>query len=253
MPLDPTFPTDRLAYVRQDAGADWIITGAATRDRLPHRTEKRICLDADRDLIARCLEHRALSTIEPKSLAYVIYTSGSTGKPKGIEVSHAALVNLLVAMARTPGLSQDDVLLAVTTISFDIAALEIYLPLVQNARLVLASDPDLADGGRLTTLLRDHGVTVMQATPTTWRLLLAAGWQGNTGLKVLCGGDALDGSLAKIFWPALARSGICMGPQRLPCGPRAANSIPVTELRVTLWSRSGVPSLIPRSMFSTHN
>src|SRR5262249_33431498 len=129
VPLDPNFPTDRLAYIVNDAGADCVITGAAIRERLPHRGEKRIDLDADWDQIAACPEHPPRPALDAQSPAYGIYTSGSTGRPKGIEISHASLVNLLLAMARTPGLSQHDVLLAVTTISFDIAALELYLPL----------------------------------------------------------------------------------------------------------------------------
>jgi amino acid adenylation domain-containing protein len=204
VPLDPTFPPDRLAYIVKNAGADWVVTRAQTRDHLPHRGDNRIDLDADRDEIARCPERGPLPSLDPRSLAYVIYTSGSTGRPKGIEISHGSLVNLLLAMARAPGLLQHDVLLAVTTVSFDIAALELYLPLIENARLVLAGDADVVDGVRLMGLMRDCGASVMQATPATWRLLLAAGWQGNPGLKILCGGEALPGSLAEQL---LARAG----------------------------------------------
>jgi non-ribosomal peptide synthetase component F len=133
----------------------------------------------------------------PEDLAYVIYTSGSTGKPKGVEIPHRALVNLLVAMADRPGMARHDALLAVTSISFDIAALEILLPLIRGARLVLAEDADTRDGFRLAELLRRSGATVMQATPSTWRLLLSAGWQGNPVLKAICGGEAMQGSLAE--------------------------------------------------------
>ena len=132
----------------------------------------------------------------PNQLAYVLYTSGSTGKPKGVQIEHRNLVNFLSSMGREPGLTANDTLLAVTTLSFDIAGLELYLPLVNGGTVVLASQEEAADGWKLLALLNDSHATVMQATPATWRMLLESGWTGTPGLKALCGGEALPPELA---------------------------------------------------------
>ena len=126
----------------------------------------------------------------------MIYTSGSTGRPKGVQVEHRNVVNFLNAMRREPGFDPTDVLLAITTPSFDIAGLEIWLPLSLGGRVVIASREDVLVGERLIALLDQHRVTVMQATPSTWRLMLGAGWVGKPDLKVLCGGEALPRDLA---------------------------------------------------------
>jgi thioesterase domain-containing protein/acyl carrier protein len=127
----------------------------------------------------------------------VIYTSGSTGRPKGVQVPHRALVNFLTTMAERPGLQEEDVLVAVTTLSFDIAGLELYLPLIRGARVVLASRETAGDPRRLAALLQDSSATVMQATPTTWRMLVDAGWKPARELRALCGGEALPAILAE--------------------------------------------------------
>jgi acyl-coenzyme A synthetase/AMP-(fatty) acid ligase/acyl carrier protein len=126
----------------------------------------------------------------------VIYTSGSTGKPKGVEIPHRAVVNLLSSMRKKPGLDSRDTFVAVTTLSFDIAGLELFLPLCVGAKLVIASREVAADGGQLLTRLIACGATVMQATPVTWKMLLEAGWDGDPQLKVLCGGEAFPRELA---------------------------------------------------------
>ena len=126
----------------------------------------------------------------------MIYTSGSTGKPKGVQIPHRALMNFLTTMAERPGLGADDVLVAVTTLSFDIAGLELYLPLLQGARLVVATAHETGDPKALAELLSESGATVMQATPTTWRMLLDSGWRPAGGLKALCGGEPLPVALA---------------------------------------------------------
>jgi acyl-coenzyme A synthetase/AMP-(fatty) acid ligase/acyl carrier protein len=126
-----------------------------------------------------------------------MYTSGSTGEPKGVPIEHGSVVNLLRSMQSEPGLNRDDVLLAVTTLSFDIAGLEIYLPLISGARVVIASQEDVIDGNRLKGLLSENRVTFMQGTPATWRLMLGAGWQSSPRLKILCGGEVLPLELAK--------------------------------------------------------
>ncbi|MES2090373.1 MAG: non-ribosomal peptide synthetase, partial [Pseudomonadota bacterium] len=133
----------------------------------------------------------------PQDPAYVIYTSGSTGQPKGVVVPHRAVVNFLTSMAREPGLSAADRLVAVTTLSFDIAVLELLLPLTVGAQVILASRDHVLEGHGLKALLETHQATVMQATPTTWRMLIEAGWQGSKGFKALVGGEALGSDLAQ--------------------------------------------------------
>lgn len=128
---------------------------------------------------------------------YTIYTSGSTGRPKGVVISHRAVVNFLSSMQREPGIASTDSLLAVTTLSFDIAVLELFLPLVSGARLVIASREDALDTHRLIRLLEHESITIMQATPATWRMLLAARWRGRPGLTMLCGGEALPCELSR--------------------------------------------------------
>jgi amino acid adenylation domain-containing protein len=131
-----------------------------------------------------------------ENLAYVMYTSGSTGRPKGVEIQHKALVNFLHSMREMPGMTPQDALLSVTTISFDIAGLELFLPLVVGACVVIVSREVALDGRRLIEQLDNSGGTVMQATPATWRMLIDVGWGGKKDLKILCGGEALAGELA---------------------------------------------------------
>jgi amino acid adenylation domain-containing protein len=147
-------------------------------------------------LIEREPEARPAVKLDSASIAYTIYTSGSTGKPKGVEVTHRNVVNLLCSMRETPGLQDRDRLLAVTTLSFDIAALELFLPLITGAQVILASRDIAQDPRLLIKLLKESEPTVMQATPATWRLLLEMGWHGRPGLRMLCGGEALPRQLA---------------------------------------------------------
>ena len=197
VPLDPAYPKERLAFMLEDSQAAVILTRQHLLDGMPGPSIPPVCLDADRDTILRQKDANPARNVNPDDLAYVIYTSGSTGKPKGVAVFHHSLVNFLTSMRRQPGLSDRDRVLAVTTTAFDIAALELYLPLVVGARVVLASREEASDGSRLRERLVKSGATVMQATPATWRLLLDAGWQGNAPFTALCGGEALPRELAR--------------------------------------------------------
>ncbi|HEV2736114.1 MAG TPA: non-ribosomal peptide synthetase, partial [Longimicrobiaceae bacterium] len=141
-------------------------------------------------------EDASVVRVRPENLAYVIYTSGSTGRPKGVAVPHRAVVNFLESMRAAPGLAAGDTLLAVTTLAFDIAGLELLLPLTTGARVAIADRETASDGARLREVIAASGATVMQATPATWRMLLEAGWEGSPGLRVLCGGEALPRELA---------------------------------------------------------
>ncbi|MBW4630835.1 MAG: amino acid adenylation domain-containing protein [Iphinoe sp. HA4291-MV1] len=196
VPLDPSYPQERLAFILQDAQVSVLLTQQRLIEAMPQHKAKVICLDTDWQTIAQQSQENLFSEVATNNLAYVIYTSGSTGKPKGVQIPHSALSNFLQSMRQTPGLSEQGVLLAVTTYSFDIAALELFLPITVGARLVVLSREIASDGTRLEALLTDSNATVMQATPATWQLLLAAGWQGNHQLKILCGGEALPGQLA---------------------------------------------------------
>ncbi|HEV2847276.1 MAG TPA: AMP-binding protein, partial [Thermoanaerobaculia bacterium] len=189
VPMDPSYPEDRLAYMLEDAGIALLLADAATPGGLAAQAAAVVRVDREAGEPSPQVEGY------PRDLAYVIYTSGSTGRPKGVEVSHGALVNFLISMRERPGLGADDVLLAVTSLSFDIAGLELFLPLLAGARIELASRETAGDGARLLALLRESGATVMQATPVTWQMLIEAGWSGG-GLKVLCGGEALPERLA---------------------------------------------------------
>ena len=191
VPLDPNFPAERLAYMVADSGLGILVTEEALLPELPTHQAQIVCLDRDHATLAAEADTPPPCAATPANLAYVIYTSGSTGRPKGVQIEHRALVNFLDSMRNQPGLSQDDVLLAVTTLSFDIAALEIFLPITVGARLELVSREIAVDGEALLALLRQTRATVMQATPATWRLLLEAGWQGSEDLKVLCGGESV--------------------------------------------------------------
>jgi amino acid adenylation domain-containing protein len=211
VPLDPAYPRDRLAFMLQDSQPRVLLTQTSLQKRLPPHQAQIICLDdfvtaPSRSRLGRRnrLPHLGFACDRrsvPSDLAYVLYTSGSTGKPKGVRISNRALINFLSAMQREPGLDAGDTLLAVTTLSFDIAGLELFLPLISGARVVIAAREVAADGARLCSLLKQYGATVMQATPATWRILLAAGWTGSRDLKILCGGEAWSTELADELLP----------------------------------------------------
>jgi len=196
VPCDPTYPKERLSFMLADANASVILTQRHLIAALPDHQAQILCLDGDWSLSAPEHEEPALSWCLPDNIAYTIYTSGSTGKPKGVQVTHRAVVNFLSSMSKLLELKEDDVLLAVTTLSFDIAALEIFLPLSLGARVEIASREIASDGRLLLKQLTESGITAMQATPATWRLLLESGWQGGGQLKVFCGGEALPAELA---------------------------------------------------------
>jgi amino acid adenylation domain-containing protein len=196
VPLDPTHPPARLRHILRDAQvAAMIIDGAAPFEMLPDGIPL-IHLERDADTIAACAQSAPAVTIDSDRLAYVIYTSGSTGAPKGVEITHRALVNFLCSMAREPGFGPADSLVAVTTVSFDIAALELFVPLTVGGRVTIATDAQVRDGFALQKLLSTSRATVMQATPSTWRMLLEVDFRSPRGFKMLCGGEALQRDLA---------------------------------------------------------
>ncbi|MEW6406470.1 MAG: amino acid adenylation domain-containing protein, partial [Chloroflexota bacterium] len=234
VPLDPMFPRERLAFMLEDSSVLVLITQTSlvslfpgyagkvilldevnlepfasnnghyppqstrSADFSPHSSNQERRTDASTDAPQKhtgTMQHR-LRAPGQMDLAYVLYTSGSTGKPKGVMIPHQALVNFLWSMQKQPGLKPTDTLLAVTTLSFDIAGLELYLPLVTGAKVVIADKETASDPNLLMKEMERCGATVMQATPVTWRMLINAGWQGKPDLKILCGGEALPSDLA---------------------------------------------------------
>jgi amino acid adenylation domain-containing protein len=211
VPMDPGFPAERLQLMLLDSGATVLLTSG---DVVAH-------IDIPNHVSV--MDVRALPAPEghsenppllarPEDTAYVIYTSGSTGRPKGVAVSHGSLMNLLCSMAREPGMSANDILAAITTVSFDIAGLELYLPLLVGGRIELVSAETGSDGPRLAKFLRERSVSVLQATPATWRLLVEGDWKGAPGFRSWCGGEALPPDLAESLLPRVSELWNLYGP-----------------------------------------
>jgi amino acid adenylation domain-containing protein len=196
VPMDPTYPVERVSFVLADANVPVLLTQEKLVQNLTISGIRFVYLDTSWEEIKRESADAPPAQVTSDDLAYVIYTSGSTGTPKGVEIPHRAVVNLLNSMRKRPSLGAQDTLLAVTTLSFDIAGLELYLPLCVGAKVIMASRESAADGNQLLALLMSWNATVMQATPVTWKLLLEAGWVGTPRLKVLCGGEAFPRELA---------------------------------------------------------
>ena len=217
VPLDPRYPGERLAFMLEDAQVSVLLTQAKLvedrgwrpvlskvegmedgdpRSSILDPRLQVVFVDRDWHLIAQQSDKNPLSQVYSTDLAYVIYTSGSTGKPKGVQVSHRSILNCLCAIGDDVALTANDVFLALTTISFDIASLELFLPLIIGAKLVLASREETLDGEQLADRLTESSATAMQGTPSAWRLLLDAGWRGSRNFKILCGGEVLSRPLA---------------------------------------------------------
>ncbi|UJW77384.1 non-ribosomal peptide synthetase/type I polyketide synthase [Rhizobium sp. SL42] len=198
VPLDPGHPETRLRQTLTTARPTALVCDSELGAGLAAESVTVIRLDKDADAIASH-SGSALETLptDTETTAYVIFTSGSTGTPKGVAISHRALMNFLQSMAREPGFTSEDVLVAVTTISFDIAGLELYLPLIAGGQVVIADRAQVEDGFGLVRLIKESGATVLQATPTLWQMLVEAGLDGSVPLKKLCGGEALPKALAR--------------------------------------------------------
>lgn len=193
VPLDPEFPRDRLDFMLSDSGAKVIVSETSILDRLPKSSAAILAIDSQQ-LTNSEIELPEITNSD--RLAYIIYTSGSTGRPKGVQISHGCWHNFLLSFQKQPGITSKDTLVAVTTLSFDISLLELFLPLISGASLVIADRETARDGVKLARLLKSSEATVMQATPATWRLLLAADWQPNLPFKAFCGGEAMSVELA---------------------------------------------------------
>ncbi|MGQ7947205.1 non-ribosomal peptide synthetase [Flavobacterium sp. WC2509] len=196
LPLDPEYPKERLEFMLNDSNAKVLLTSKTLAASLPSWSHTLFIEDAMNSLNQYAIVPVA-STITPNDLVYILYTSGSTGNPKGVPITHKNLVNFLCSMALEPGINENDRVLSITTISFDIAGLELYLPLIKGATLVLADHETARDGRLLLELVKNENINFLQATPTTWLMLLDSGWSKPLPLKALCGGEAMPTDLAK--------------------------------------------------------
>jgi amino acid adenylation domain-containing protein len=254
VPLDPAHPSQRLGYVLEDADVACVVTTSAFSSIFEGVSAPLVQLDVDGNAIAGAPTASPGLEVAPDELAYVIYTSGSTGKPKGVEIEHRNLVAFLEAMKREPGLRAGETLLAVTTPSFDIAGLELWLPLSVGGKVLIASRQDTLDGKRLAGLLEEHGVAMLQATPATWRLMLESGWQGKADLTALCGGEAMPLDLARSLAPRVSALWNMYGPTETTIwsttyrvtGDEGVIPIggPIANTRIYVLDPSGAPSPI---------
>ena len=195
VPLDPAYPSDRLQYMIDHSKMKLIVTQTDTLERVQEFKKPTIDLQAVNKEIYSLDSGQVTSHAKPTDTCYVIYTSGSTGKPKGVVVPHGPVVNFLYSMQQTPGFGADDSVLAVTTLSFDIAVLELYLPTITGGTVYIADNATVTDGIKLAEAVQNLGITLLQATPATWRMLIQSGWKGKTDLKVLCGGEPMPTDL----------------------------------------------------------
>ncbi len=196
LPLDPEYPKERLEFMLNDSNAKILLTSKEIFAHLPTWPQMLFI----EDVIDSLNQYSTLPlpfSLSSETVAYILYTSGSTGNPKGVPITHKNLVNFLCSMALEPGITERDRLLSITTISFDIAGLELYLPLLKGATLILADHETARDGRLLLDLVKKEKVNFLQATPTTWSMLLDSGWSEKLPIKALCGGEAMPADLAK--------------------------------------------------------
>ncbi|MEU4119328.1 amino acid adenylation domain-containing protein [Kitasatospora sp. NPDC028055] len=220
LPIDPTYPPDRIAGMVKDAQPVLTVSTAAVAAAVPGLEAGRLLLLDDPDTRARVDEQppehlrpaELAGPVRPEHAAYVIYTSGSTGRPKGVVVPRGALVNHLLDFTERIGLAPGRTLLAVTTFGFDIANLELFCPLLGGARLVVAPHDTVRDPDLLADLALATGADVMQATPTLWHALVTARPEALSGIHVLTGGEALDPALAAALTGAAAKVSNLYGP-----------------------------------------
>jgi amino acid adenylation domain-containing protein len=196
LPLDPKYPNERLEFMLKDSDTKVLITSKLAATSLPNWSHTLFIEEAMSTLEQHPIS-QLTTTVTPDDLAYILYTSGSTGNPKGVPITHKNLVNFLCSMALEPGINENDRVLAITTISFDIAGLELYLPLIKGATLVLTDEETARDGRLLLDLIKKEDINFLQATPTTWLMLLDSGWSSPLPIKALCGGEPMPADLAK--------------------------------------------------------
>jgi amino acid adenylation domain-containing protein len=206
LPIDNSFPMERINYMLTDAGVKTVITSKKFSGQYFNFPNTIFTEDAFEECTNYGLETFE-ADIDEESIAYILYTSGSTGEPKGVAVKHSGLLNLLLSVKNSPGISENDVMLASTTISFDIAELEIFLPLISGATMVMADADTVKDGRSLLDIAKSEHITIMQGTPFMWHTMLEAGWTEALPITIFCGGEAMAKELAeklltrcKVLW-----------------------------------------------------
>jgi amino acid adenylation domain-containing protein len=218
VPIDPRFPAERIQIMAEDAALGIVVTEPTIAETLPVAAETVVLLDS-----VTPTPHPPRVEVAASDTAYVIFTSGSTGRPKGVVVPHRALANFLAAMAVEPGLAEHDRVLALTTVSFDMSVLELFLAMFVGATVVVASSETAVDPQALADALDDHDVSFVQATPASWQMLIDAGWAGRPSLRAVCGGEALPKTLAAALLQRLGELWNMYGPTETTvwsCGHR---------------------------------
>ncbi|MDZ7630670.1 MAG: amino acid adenylation domain-containing protein [Gemmatimonadaceae bacterium] len=218
VPIDVTYPRDRVAFMLEDCEAQHLVTTddalrALSGIALPATVVRADVVPDDPTAAMPAMTAAA----GPDDIAYMIYTSGSTGRPKGVRIPHRALTNFVAAMRVQPGLTSDDTVLLITSLSFDMSVLELFLPLVVGARMVIEPRETAADGARLASRIRSAGITLMQATPSGWRMLMHTGWEGEPNLTAVTGGETLPRDLADWLCPRVGRLVNAYGPTETTC------------------------------------
>lgn len=200
IPLDPEYPADRIEFMLEDASAKILFTSKKYQGKF-NTQSKELYIE---DVLFKLEDYDTTQpevTITGEDLIYILYTSGSTGKPKGVQIRHRNFANFILSMKEEPGMTADDVLLGVTTISFDIFGLEMYLPFISGGTLIITDTLTAKDGRALLDIMRTQGVTMMQATPYTWRMLIEAGWDKPLPVRIITGGEPLAKDLADKLIP----------------------------------------------------
>jgi amino acid adenylation domain-containing protein len=197
VPLDSAYPFQRIQYIVQDARIAMVLSHSTLIREIEGSVAAIYCLDSLHS------ETKSLSggnidlSISASNRMYILYTSGSTGSPKGVQISHAAMDNFLKSMLKKPGARINDRVAFITTICFDISGLEIFLPLAAGAGIIIVPESISSDGLALSQFIAEQDISLMQATPATWQMLLITGWQGKSDMRILCGGEAMPTELAR--------------------------------------------------------
>lgn len=212
VPIDPAYPRDRVEFMLQDCGAEVLVTDARLLETISTHGAKTVCSDRDAAELERQSTENPKTNVAPANLSYVIYTSGSTGRPKGVQLEHRNVANFIGYVQRMLQVGQNDAYLGVASMSFDASVLDFYLPLSTGAKFVIVDADTTRDPNALAETMMSSGVTVMHATPSTWRSLVDAGWKGNSTFKLLSGGEALSWDLAKELLPRCAALWNLYGP-----------------------------------------
>lgn len=261
LPLDPQFPVERLRYMLEDSGAAILLTQTSLLESISAGDARVLCMDGDWEQISREPADNVNAAVSPGNLAYVLYTSGSTGRPKGVQLEHLGLSNLLCSMQKKFQITSNDILVAVTTLSFDIATVELLLPLTTGAQVRIASRDEAVDGHLLEKLLTEAGATIVQATPATWWMLLEAGWQ-QAGTRVWCGGEEMSAELARQLRERSRETWNMYGPTETTIwstmhrvsaedGDRIPIGKPVANTTAYILSRTGelLPEAVPGELY----